>query len=56
MNFTELAIEEAAFILNVLGKLPTESNAFPLFKRLEMQFNDHQAKQAQPEAPVVEVE
>ena len=48
MQFTDLAAEEAAFILNVLAKLPTESNVYPLFKRLESQF------QAQQDTPSVE--
>ena len=42
MQFTDLAVEEAAFILSVLAKLPTESNVYPLFKRLESQFQAQQ--------------
>ena len=48
MQFTDLAVEEAAFILNLLSKLPNESNSYPLCKRLELQF------QAQQDTPSVE--
>jgi len=39
MNF-ELAPNEAAFILRVIGQLPTESGAFPLHQKLVAQFNE----------------
>jgi len=42
----QFAVEdnEAQFILQVLGQLPTQSNAFPLYKKL--------LSQAQSQAPV----
>ena len=49
MQFTDLAQDEAAFILNVLAKLPTESNVFPLFKRLELQFQAQVESKAEAE-------
>lgn len=41
----DLEPQEAAFVVNVLGKLPTESGAFPLHQKLAAQFN----AQAQPQ-------
>lgn len=37
MNFT-LEDNEAAFIVRVIGQLPTESGAFPLHQKLVQQF------------------
>ena len=37
MNFT-LEDNEAAFIVRVIGQLPTESGAFPLHQKLVEQF------------------
>ena len=42
MNFT-LETNEAAFIVRVLGQLPTESGAFPLHQKLVQQFQAAQA-------------
>lgn len=39
MTFT-LEDNEAAFIIRVLGQLPTESGAFPLHQKLVAQFNE----------------
>ena len=44
MNFTDLTPEEAAFIVRVLGQLPTETGAFPLHQKLVKQFTDQQAE------------
>ena len=44
----ELDPNEAAFILQVLGNLPTQSNAHPLWQKLVAQFN---AQQPQAEEP-----
>ena len=41
MTFT-LETNEAAFIVRVLGQLPTESGAFPLHQKLVAQFQDQQ--------------
>lgn len=38
MNFTfTLEENEAAFILQVIGNLPTQTGAFPLFEKLQAQ-------------------
>lgn len=47
MNFSDLTPEEAAFIVRVIGNLPTESNAHPLWQKLVQQFNAQ--KPAEPE-------
>ena len=44
MNFT-LDSNEAAFIIRVLGQLPTESGAFPLMQKLVEQFKAQQPQQ-----------
>jgi hypothetical protein len=44
MTFT-LEANEAAFIVRVLGQLPTESGAYPLHQKLVAQFKE----QEQPE-------
>ena len=41
MTFT-LDTNEAAFIVRVLGQLPTESGAFPLHQKLVAQFQEQQ--------------
>lgn len=50
MNFT-LETNEAAFIVRVLGQLPTESGAFPLHQKLVQQFQA--AQTAADEQPAV---
>lgn len=47
MTFT-LEDNEAAFIIRVIGGLPTESGAFPLHQKLVAQYK---AQEAQEEAP-----
>jgi hypothetical protein len=42
MNFN-IETNEAAFIIRVLGQLPTESGAFPLHQKLMQQFQAAQA-------------
>lgn len=44
MTFT-LDPKEAAFIVRVLGQLPTESGAYPLHIKLVEQFNTQQQKE-----------
>ena len=44
MIFT-LETNEAAFIVRVLGQLPTESGAFPLHQKLVQQFQEAQANE-----------
>jgi hypothetical protein len=41
---------EAAFIVRVLGQLPTESGAFPLHQKLVLQFQAAQASEEQEPA------
>lgn len=36
---------EAAFIVRVIGQLPTESNAYPLHQKLVAQFKEQQNEQ-----------
>ena len=43
MTFT-LDTNEAAFIVRVLGQLPTESGAFPLHQKLVQQFKEQEAE------------
>ena len=44
MNFN-LDQNEAAFIIRVLGQLPTESGAFPLHQKLVAQFQEQAPKE-----------
>lgn len=44
----ELEENEAAFIMQVIGNLPTQSNAHPLWQKLVRQFQEQTAK---PETP-----
>jgi hypothetical protein len=37
-----LEINEAAFIVRVIGQLPTESGAFPLHQKLVEQFKEQE--------------
>jgi hypothetical protein len=41
MNF-ELDQNEAAFVVRVIGQLPTETGAHPLWQKLVAQFNEQQ--------------
>jgi len=36
----ELDQNEAEFIVRVIGNLPTQSNAYPLWQKLAQQFNE----------------
>jgi len=50
MNFN-LEQNEAAFIIRVLGNLPTESGAFPLHQKLVQQYQAQETKEEkEPEA------
>jgi hypothetical protein len=40
-----LEINEAAFIVRVLGQLPTESGAYPLHQKLVQQFKEQEQPQ-----------
>lgn len=44
MNF-ELEQNEAAFVVRVIGQLPTESGAHPLWQKLIAQFNAQQPQE-----------
>jgi hypothetical protein len=44
MTFT-LDANEAAFIVRVLGQLPTESGAYPLHQKLVQQFKEQEVDQ-----------
>jgi hypothetical protein len=46
----KLEDNEAAFIIRVIGQLPTESGAFPLHQKLVAQYQS-QDVQAQDDAP-----
>jgi hypothetical protein len=46
----KLEDNEAAFIIRVIGQLPTESGAFPLHQKLVAQYQS-QDVQAQEDAP-----
>lgn len=41
----EVEVNEAQFILQVIGNLPTQSNAHPLWQKLVAQFNEQAPKQ-----------
>lgn len=40
----KLEDNEAAFIVRVIGQLPTESGSFPLYQKLVAQFTEQQQK------------
>jgi hypothetical protein len=42
----DLDTNEAAFIVRVLGQLPTESGAFPLHQKLVQQYKEQEQPQA----------
>ena len=44
MNF-ELEQNEAAFIIRVIGQLPTESGAFPLHQKLVTQYQSQDVQE-----------
>ncbi len=48
MNFT-LEQNEAAFIIRVIGQLPTESGAFPLLQKLVEQYQSQAAEEPKAE-------
>lgn len=48
MNFT-LEQNEAAFIIRVIGQLPTESGAFPLHQKLVEQFKTQATEEPKAE-------
>lgn len=50
MTFT-LEDHEAAFIVRVLGQLPTETGAFPLHQKLVAQFQAQAEQEQQKEEP-----
>ena len=51
MKTFTLEDNEAEFVVKVLGQLPTQSGAFPLFQKLAEQFNaQSSAVESQPEA------
>ena len=41
---------EAAFIIRVIGGLPTESGAFPLHQKLVVQYKEQEAAEEAPKA------
>ena len=49
MTFT-LETNEAAFVIRVLGQLPTESGAYPLHQKLVQQFQEVNASEEQKPA------
>jgi hypothetical protein len=47
----ELEPNEAAFIVQAIGSLPTQSNAYPLWIRLSQQLTAQQVSEEQKPAP-----
>ena len=45
----ELEQNEAAFIVRVLGQLPTESGAFPLHQKLVQQYQQQEEQEEKEE-------
>ena len=55
MTFTfTLEENEAAFVLQVMGQLPTQSGAFPLFQKLQEQAKAQAPAPAQPQEETVQ--
>lgn len=48
----ELQPQDAVFLINVLGKLPTETGAFPIHQALVAQFNAQSQQAATDEEAV----
>jgi len=48
MKTFTLEDQEAQFVVQVIGKLPTESGAFPLFQKLAEQFNQQTEQASTP--------
>ena len=44
----DVEANEAAFIVRVIGQLPTESGAFPLHQKLVAQFQEQEKQVAEP--------
>jgi len=45
-----LTVQEAVDVANIIGQLPTQSNAYPLFVKIKGQI-EAQAQAAEPAAP-----
>ncbi len=50
----ELEQNEAAFIIRVIGQLPTESGAFPLHQKLVAQYQSQDVQEQDTEEPKTE--
>ena len=48
-----LTVQEAVDVANIIGQLPTQSNAYPLFVKIKGQI-ETQAQAAQPAAQAAE--
>ena len=48
-----LTVQEAVDVANIIGQLPTQSNAYPLFVKIKGQL-EAQAQAAQPAAQAAE--
>jgi len=48
-----LTVQEAVDVANIIGQLPTQSNAYPLFVKIKGQI-EAQAQAAQPAAQAAE--
>lgn len=46
----DVEANEAAFIVRVIGQLPTESGAFPLHQKLVAQFQSQDGKEQEKQA------
>ena len=53
MNFN-VEQNEAAFIIRMIGGMPTESGAFPLHQKLVAQYQEQNPEQGVEDAKVVE--
>jgi len=51
----DVEANEAAFIVRVIGQLPTESGAFPLHQKLVAQFQEQEKQQSATEPVVTDV-
>ena len=52
MKIFTLEDNEAQFVVKVIGQLPTESGAFPLFQKLANQFNEQVPAPTTPEESI----
>ena len=49
MKTFNLEDHKAEFVVKIIGQLPTQSGAFPLFQKLANQFNEQLSPQEPPQ-------